>query len=108
MISLEDFGTGYSSLSYLMQLPIDVLKIDRSFIKSLEKEEKNNRIVGSIIDMVHNLDIHVVAEGVEEVPQFEFLKEKNCDWIQGYLFSRPLKGQDMFNYLIAQQAKNDA
>ncbi|MGE4508491.1 MAG: putative bifunctional diguanylate cyclase/phosphodiesterase [Eubacteriaceae bacterium] len=107
MISLDDFGTGYSSLSYLMQLPIDVLKIDRSFIKSLEKEEKNNRIVGSIIDMVHNLDIHVVAEGVEEVPQFEFLKEKNCDWIQGYLFSRPLKEQDMLHYLKTQQNETD-
>ncbi|WKY44946.1 EAL domain-containing protein [Eubacteriaceae bacterium ES2] len=107
MISLDDFGTGYSSLSYLMQLPIDVLKIDRSFIKSLEKEEKNKRIVGSIIEMVHNLDIHVVAEGVEEVPQFEFLKEKNCDWIQGYLFSRPLTEEELFNYLKMQQDKDE-
>ncbi|WKY48100.1 EAL domain-containing protein [Eubacteriaceae bacterium ES3] len=106
MISLDDFGTGYSSLSYLMQLPIDVLKIDRSFIKSLEKEEKNNRIVGSIIEMVHNLDIHVVAEGVEETPQLDFLKDKKCDWIQGYLFSRPLGDVDMLNYLKIQQ-END-
>jgi diguanylate cyclase (GGDEF)-like protein len=106
MISLDDFGTGYSSLSYLMRLPIDVLKIDRSFIKSLEKGEKNKRIVGSIIEMVHNLDIHVVAEGVEEVPQFEFLNKRKCDWIQGYLFSKPLGDVEMTNYLKAQMEKN--
>ncbi len=104
MISLDDFGTGYSSLSYLMQLPIDVLKIDRTFINALEKEEKNNRIVGSIIEMVHNLDIHVVAEGVEEACQFDFLKEKNCDWIQGYLLSRPLGDSAMAKHLQEQQA----
>ncbi|WP_051355700.1 putative bifunctional diguanylate cyclase/phosphodiesterase [Acetobacterium malicum] len=103
MISLDDFGTGYSSLSYLMQLPIDVLKIDRSFINSIEKEEKNNRIVGSIIEMVHSLDIHVVAEGVEEILQFDFLKAKNCDSIQGYLLSRPLGDIAMAAHLKEQR-----
>lgn len=103
LISLDDFGTGYSSLSYLLQLPIDVLKIDRSFIASIEKGEKNNRIVGSIIEMVHGLGIQVVAEGVEEISQFDFLKDKNCDWIQGYLMSRPLGDAAMAEYLLRQQ-----
>jgi diguanylate cyclase (GGDEF)-like protein len=105
LISLDDFGTGYSSLSYLLQLPIDVLKIDRSFIAALEKEEKNNRIVGSIIEMVHGLGIQVVAEGVEETLQFDFLKDKHCDWIQGYLMSRPLGDAAMAEYLLRQQDK---
>lgn len=105
MISLDDFGTGYSSLSYLLQLPIDVLKIDRSFIASIEKGEKNNRIVGSIIEMVHGLGIQVVAEGVEEILQFDFLKDKNCDWIQGYLMSRPLGDIAMAEYLLRQRAE---
>ncbi|MEO1816067.1 MAG: EAL domain-containing protein [Acetobacterium sp.] len=103
LISLDDFGTGYSSLSYLLQLPIDVLKIDRSFIAALEKGEKNNRIVGSIIEMVHGLGIQVVAEGVEETLQFDFLKDKQCDWIQGYLMSRPLGDVAMAEYLLRQQ-----
>lgn len=106
MISLDDFGTGYSSLSYLLQLPIDVLKIDRSFIALIEKEEKNNRIVGSIIEMVHGLGIQVVAEGVEEIPQFDFLKDKHCDWIQGYLMSRPLGDVAMAEYLLQQRDKD--
>lgn len=103
LISLDDFGTGYSSLSYLLQLPIDVLKIDRSFIAALEKGEKNNQIVGSIIEMVHSLGIQVVAEGVEETLQFDFLKDKQCDWIQGYLMSRPLGDAAMAEYLLRQQ-----
>lgn len=102
-VSLDDFGTGYSSLSYLMQLPIDILKIDRSFIKSLENDQKNSQIVGSIIEMVHSLNIVVVAEGVEEIPQYEFLKNKQCDLIQGYLFSRPLGDEAMIRHLIGQQ-----
>jgi diguanylate cyclase (GGDEF)-like protein len=106
MISLDDFGTGYSSLSYLLQLPIDVLKIDRSFIALIEKEEKNNRIIGSIIEMVHGFGIQVVAEGVEEIPQFDFLKDKHCDWIQGYLMSRPLGDVAMAEYLLQQRDKD--
>ncbi|MDP2843061.1 MAG: EAL domain-containing protein, partial [Acetobacterium sp.] len=103
MISLDDFGTGYSSLSYLMQLPIDVLKIDRSFIAAIQKTEKNNRIVGSIIEMVHGLGIEVVAEGVEEILQFDFLKDNKCDRIQGYLMSRPLGDAAMAEYLLKHQ-----
>ncbi|WP_373484347.1 putative bifunctional diguanylate cyclase/phosphodiesterase [Acetobacterium sp.] len=103
MISLDDFGTGYSSLSYLLQLPIDVLKIDRSFIALLQKEDKNNRIVGSIIEMVHGLGIQVVAEGVEEILQLDFLKDKHCDWIQGYLMSRPLGDAALAEYLLQHE-----
>jgi diguanylate cyclase (GGDEF)-like protein len=106
LISLDDFGTGYSSLSYLLRLPIDVLKIDRSFIAALEKEEKNNRIIGSIIEMLHGFGIQVVAEGVEEIPQFDFLKDKHCDWIQGYLMSRPLGDVAMAEYLLQQRDKD--
>lgn len=95
IIALDDFGTGYSSLSYLRLMPIDVLKIDKSFIWDLEKGNKEQKIVGSIIDLVHDMDILVIAEGVESEFQYEYLEEKKCDYIQGYLVSHPIKSTQM-------------
>lgn len=95
IIALDDFGTGYSSLSYLRLMPIDVLKIDKSFIWDLEKGNKEQKIVGSIIDLVHDMDIVVIAEGVESEFQYDYLEEKKCDFIQGYLISHPIKSSQV-------------
>lgn len=88
-IALDDFGTGYSSLNYLTKLPIDILKIDRSFIVDLMSSEKSRCIVKNIINLSHELGIEVIAEGVEEIEQVNYLKSINCDKIQGYYFSKP-------------------
>jgi len=88
--SIDDFGTGYSSLRYLKNLPMGELKIDKSFVDEITKESRANAIVKTIIDMAHNFDLHVVAEGVETEEQFETLLAYRCDQFQGYLFSKPL------------------
>lgn len=89
-LSIDDFGTGYSSLSKLKDYPIDVLKIDKSFVDNLPGDRKSVTIVRSIIDLAHNLGFKVVAEGVETVEQLNFLKAHSCEQFQGYYFSRPL------------------
>ena len=94
-IALDDFGTGYSSLSYLKKFPIDVLKIDQSFIRHMTAGSKDARIACAIIDMGHSLGQKVVAEGVEDESQLLFLSKRKCDIIQGYFFSRPLPVNDM-------------
>jgi EAL domain-containing protein (putative c-di-GMP-specific phosphodiesterase class I) len=93
-VAIDDFGTGYSSFSYLKQLPVDSLKIDRSFIKDLEVDKRDSLIVAAIINLVHALGLEVVAEGVETIEAFRFLSEKKCDGLQGYLFSKPLANQE--------------
>ncbi|NOQ63357.1 MAG: EAL domain-containing protein, partial [Methyloprofundus sp.] len=94
-IALDDFGTGYSSLSYLKRFPIDVLKIDQSFIRDMTSDSKDARIACAIIDMGHSLGQKVVAEGVEDETQLIFLNKRKCDIIQGYFFSRPLPVNEM-------------
>ncbi|WP_052318103.1 putative bifunctional diguanylate cyclase/phosphodiesterase [Spirochaeta africana] len=89
-ISIDDFGTGYSSLSYLKTLPVDQLKIDRSFIRDLMVRDNQAAIVTAIISMAHSMHMRVVAEGVETKQQFDFLKQSSCDYVQGYYFSKPL------------------
>lgn len=89
-LSLDDFGTGYSSLSYLKRFPIDVLKIDRSFVRDLPGDDDDAAIASAIISMAHTLGIAVVAEGVESRAQLEFLRERGCNYVQGYYFSHPL------------------
>ena len=88
-IALDDFGTGYSSLNYLRRLPIDVLKIDKSFIDGICIDKKSEYIAESIIELSHNLDLKVVAEGVETREQLDYLNNINCDIVQGYYFSKP-------------------
>ena len=90
-LSLNDFGTGYSSLSYLHQFPFDVLKIDRSFVIDMAKSTDALRLVKSIIELGHDLGLEIVAEGVETVPQAQLLRELGCDFIQGYLYAKPLE-----------------
>ena len=89
-IAVDDFGTGYSSLGYLKQFPVDVLKIDRSFVDEVSTNADDAAIVRAIVSMAHNLDIQVVAEGVETAEQLAFLRECECDFVQGYFFSRPV------------------
>lgn len=89
-ISVDDFGTGYSSLSYLKQYPIDIIKIDRSFIKDIEHDKKNEAIAKTIINLAHNLGMEVIAEGVEKELQAKILKAAACHKAQGFLFSKPV------------------
>ncbi|OOM78154.1 cyclic di-GMP phosphodiesterase Gmr [Clostridium puniceum] len=89
-IALDDFGTGYSSLSYLRKIPINTLKIDKSFIDNITSNQKEESIINNIIQMAHSLELKVVAEGVETKDQLSVLKERDCDYIQGYYFSKPL------------------
>jgi diguanylate cyclase (GGDEF)-like protein len=94
-IALDDFGTGYSSLTYLQTLPFDILKIDREFIKNVAKEDEERYIFKAIVELAHNLDLQVVAEGVETIEQNLFLQNHKCDIGQGYYFSRPIPGEDV-------------
>ncbi len=93
-ISIDDFGTGYSSLSYLKKLPIDCLKIDRSFIQDIQEDYSNSEIAQAIISLSQSLKLEVIAEGVEEEYQKAFLMKNGCDHMQGYLFSKPLAAED--------------
>jgi diguanylate cyclase (GGDEF)-like protein/PAS domain S-box-containing protein len=93
-IALDDFGTGYSSLSYLTRFPINSVKIDRSFISDLHTNKQSLSITSAIISMAHDLDISVIAEGVETREQLEVLREKGCDEYQGYYFSRPIQPEE--------------
>ena len=94
-ISLDDFGTGYSSLSYLRRLPLNRLKIDRSFVDEACENADDAAIVRSILAMAVSLNLDVVAEGVENVDQLEFLRAEGCHIMQGFLFSRPLLASDV-------------
>ncbi|HNV06787.1 MAG TPA: EAL domain-containing protein, partial [Petrotogaceae bacterium] len=93
-IAIDDFGTGYSSLSYIKKFPIDKIKIDRSFIKDYPHYD-NGSIAKTVIELSHNLDFSVIAEGVETEEQIEFLEKNNCDSVQGYYFFKPLSESDV-------------
>jgi diguanylate cyclase (GGDEF)-like protein/PAS domain S-box-containing protein len=94
-LSIDDFGTGYSSLSYLRRFPIDVLKIDQSFVRDIADASDNATLASSIISLAHTLKLRVVAEGVETMAQLNHLRLHRCDEMQGYLFSRPVSAEEM-------------
>lgn len=102
--SIDDFGTGYSSLAYLSRLPVHELKVDQSFVQGIESEPRKRSIVTAIIQMAHALGMIVLAEGIETEAQLSFLKERQCELGQGFLFHRPLD-TDSFEHLFATQAK---
>ena len=101
-LSIDDFGTGYSSLSYLQRLPVDELKIDRSFVKTLTDDQVNRSIVRSTVDLGHNLGLSVVAEGVEDGETLSALAELGCDAAQGYFIARPMPASAFLDWLEAR------
>jgi diguanylate cyclase (GGDEF)-like protein len=102
-IAIDDFGTGYSSLSYLANLPIDKLKIDRSFVEKLDSNTVNRKLVDTLINMSKNLHMEVIAEGVETLNERNVLLELGCQQFQGYLFSRPLKSEDFISQILTKK-----
>jgi EAL domain-containing protein (putative c-di-GMP-specific phosphodiesterase class I) len=101
-LSIDDFGTGYSSLSYLQQFPVDVLKIDRTFVNDLNDEDADSAIIRSIIALAENFNLNVVAEGIEQAYQTEILKRLGCQYGQGYYFSQPISVDEMTTKLVEQ------
>ena len=95
MLAIDDFGTGFSSLAYLRELPLDVLKVDKSFVDGLGMSKDDEAIVGAVINLAHTLDLRVIAEGVETEDQLEVLRDLGCDYAQGFLFSRPVPEADL-------------
>ena len=104
-LAIDDFGTGYSSLSYLKKFPINILKIDRSFIKDLNVDQNDAELVKGILSLAKSLQLSVVAEGVEEKGQLDFLAENGCKHIQGYYFSKPLSSEALITFINAKKAK---
>ena len=98
LIALDDFGTGYSSLSYLHELPIDTLKIDRSFISEIVKIPKSRELLRGILALAKQLQLPVIAEGIELVEQADMVKDFECDYCQGYLFSKPMPAHETVEY----------
>ncbi len=102
-IALDDFGTGYASLNYLQLLPINILKIDKTFIDKIDTKHSQNKIVGAIISLSHQLGFEVIAEGVEQEEQLNYLIENKCDYIQGYLLGKPMEVKEILTMMELYQ-----
>jgi len=105
-LSIDDFGTGYSSLNNIKKLPVEILKIDQSFIKDLEENEENKKLVKMIINLAHTFSLKAIAEGVETESHLKFLKEEGCDYIQGYLEGKPMPKEEFIEYLKGKTNAN--
>lgn len=106
-IAVDDFGTGYSSLSRIKEMPIDCLKIDRSFVNAISGSIQDQSVISAIIAMAEGMNLRVVAEGVETADQADFLRRKKCQEVQGFLYSRPLSTQQADIFLKQRSEKND-
>lgn len=106
-LSLDDFGTGYSALSYLNNYHFDYLKIDRSFITNLIKNDKDKALINAIVAMAHQLNLKVIAEGVEHEEELAYLESQNCDYIQGYYYSRPVPGAQISRQFFEMILKSE-
>ncbi len=104
MVSIDDFGTGYSSFSYLTELPVNELKIDKSFL--LNKNERSNKVIRAVIDLAHSLDLKVIAEGVETKELLDMLNEMNCDFAQGFYIAKPLPIEALYQWLLNEEEKH--
>jgi diguanylate cyclase (GGDEF)-like protein len=104
-ISLDDFGTGYSSLNYLQHFPFQILKIDKSFVDYIREDTVSRSLVEYIIDIAHGMKMEIVAEGVENQLQKDYLIEKKCDYFQGYLFSKPIPSEEVYDFIIRKNNK---
>jgi EAL domain-containing protein (putative c-di-GMP-specific phosphodiesterase class I) len=107
-LSVDDFGTGYSSLAYLKLLPIDTLKIDRSFVTGIGDSQGDESIIRAVIGMAKSMHLATIAEGVETQAQLDFLRREGCEQIQGYLFSKPLPSADFVTRWKALNAQGSA
>ncbi len=105
-VALDDFGTGYSSLNYLQKLPIDIIKIDRAFIKDITKNSNEEFIAKTIIELSHNMKYLVTAEGIETLEQHRKLQSFGCDFAQGYLFSKPISADEIEPLLLSKKTFN--
>lgn len=100
-ICLDDFGTGYSSINYLTRLPLDVLKLDKSFIAGLANDQKSQKVLENLVCMAHGIGIQVIAEGVETVQQMELVQNLGCNYVQGYYISRPITKDMLIEKLVS-------
>jgi EAL domain-containing protein (putative c-di-GMP-specific phosphodiesterase class I) len=107
-VMIDDFGTGYSSLARLKRFPLDVIKIDRSFVDGLGAEDEDTAIVAAIVDIARSLGLQVIAEGVEGEVQLERLRQLGCHSVQGYLFSGPMRGDDFAAFLASDEPRSPA
>jgi EAL domain-containing protein (putative c-di-GMP-specific phosphodiesterase class I) len=98
-IAIDDFGTGYSSLSYLYYFPIDTLKVDQSFVRAMQRDEKSLELVKSIVGLGKNMKMSIIAEGVETVEEARLLQDMGCDKVQGYYFAKPMPEKDVIEFL---------
>jgi diguanylate cyclase (GGDEF)-like protein/PAS domain S-box-containing protein len=108
LIAIDDFGSGYSSLSYLRWLPVDSLKLDRTFLPSVPQDAQGSAIARGVINLAHSLKLDVIAEGVESAEQVEFLRKERCEQLQGYYFSRPLDAAAMTSWLMKRSGEYSA
>ncbi len=104
-VSLDDFGTGYSSLSYLRDIPIDTLKIDKSFVDTILLDDSTSIITDAVITMVKKLGLETIAEGVETEEQFEYLKNMHCDNIQGFLLGKPMPSEKLIELIMEENKR---